>query len=98
LAQLKDLIVTGKARFLNGLYGDVSGNVLNYGVCNSSGNSSTKEATIVNGTFTLTTGSEVFITFTNRNIANNPTLNINGTGAKSIIFASGKQPSNGDGG
>jgi len=33
LAFLKDLIVTGAARVLNGIYGDLNGNVLNYGVC-----------------------------------------------------------------
>ena len=45
MAQLKDLIVTGAARILNGIHGDLSGNVLNYGVCNTGIGTTAKEVT-----------------------------------------------------
>ena len=45
MAQLKNLIVTGAARVLNNIYGDLSGNVLNYGVCGTGVGTTAKEVT-----------------------------------------------------
>lgn len=83
MAQLKDLLVTGAARVLNKIHGDLSGNVLNYGVCDTAVGTTAKTVT-TNGTFELIPGSEVAIKFTHGNSVANPTLNVNNTGAKAI--------------
>lgn len=66
--------------------------ITRYATCNTSGSTAAKTATINAGTFTLETGARVTVTFTNRNSALYPTLNINSTGAKSIRY----KTSNGD--
>lgn len=53
------------------------------GTCDTAAATAAKTAT-VSGTISLEVGTAVTITFTNTNTANNPTLNINSTGAKSI--------------
>ena len=91
MAQLKDLLVTGAARVLNKIHGDLSGNVLNYGVCNTGIGTIAKEVT-TNGTFELIPGSEVAVKFTYGNSVANPTLNVNNTGAKAIYLANASVP------
>ena len=91
MAQLKDLLVIGASRFLNTIYGDLSGNILNYGECSSTLGIQEKTVT-TNGTFELITGSEVTIKFINGNSAANPTLNVNGTGAKQIYLGGAVVP------
>lgn len=59
-----------------------------YCTCATAANTAAKIANLLNNSdnsFVLSTGITVHIKFTNSNTANNPTLNINGTGAKSII-------------
>ena len=54
-----------------------------------------KDVTLESGqTFTLATNAVVYIKFSNTNTATNPTLNINGTGAKPIYFGSTNIPAN----
>lgn len=55
-----------------------------YAVCNTSSAIQAKIATVQNESLTLKTGSTVAVYFVNANTAASPTLNINGTGAKSI--------------
>lgn len=56
-----------------------------YGTCDTAKDVAEKEATIQDSqAFTLFTGVTVHIKFTHHNTATNPTLNVNGTGAKSI--------------
>lgn len=56
-----------------------------YCTCTVEADTAAKTASITSGTFTLEAGAYVIVKFSNANIANNPTLNINGTGAKNIF-------------
>ena len=60
-------------------------NVLTYGECDTAAATAAKTATVAFGSFTLQTGATVAIKFTNSNTVANPTLNVNGTGAKAIM-------------
>ena len=54
----------------------------NFANCSTAASTAAKTVSITN--FKLTAGTEVFVTFTNTNTANSPTLNVSSTGAKSI--------------
>ena len=62
-----------------------------YATCSTAAGTVAKVASIVadgdstNTSFTLVQGVTVHVKFTNSNTASNPTLNINGTGAKAIM-------------
>lgn len=56
-----------------------------YATCSTADNVAAKVATLSAGTLTLTTGAAVAVTFQYGNHADNPTLNVSGTGAKDII-------------
>lgn len=61
-----------------------------YGVCSTSASTAAKTVTIdFSGTLTLFTGMSVRVKFSNANTAASPTLNVNGTGAKPILFGTG---------
>ena len=53
-----------------------------YGVCNTAANVAAK--TVSHSTFVLTNGVSISVKFVNSNTAENPTLNVNNTGAKAI--------------
>ena len=55
-----------------------------YGTCDTSASTAAKVVTAPN--YVLTKGSMVVVNFTTSNTANSPTLNVNGTGAKSIYY------------
>ena len=57
---------------------------LNYGTCSTAAGTAAKTVTIPG--FVLATGAEVTVSFTVTNKAANPTLNVNGTGAKPIQY------------
>lgn len=58
-----------------------------FGTCDTAADTAAKVVTIVGNTnWTLTTGSLITVKFTNTNSATSPTLNVNGTGAKSIYY------------
>jgi phage gp45-like len=58
-----------------------------YGTCDTAAGTAAKVITIQgNDNWALTTGSIVVVKFTNTNSASNVTLNVNGTGAKSIWY------------
>lgn len=55
-----------------------------YGTCATASATAAKVGTL--SAFTLKTGSRVTIKFTNKDTSTNPTLNVNGTGAKPIYY------------
>lgn len=57
----------------------------NYVICNSASSEQAKVVSLSN--FKLVEGVHIFVKFTNTNTASNPTLNVNGTGAKQIKFS-----------
>lgn len=64
-------------------------NIINigYGICSTAADIAAKEVTIINTEqWELVPGSEVTVKFDYTNTALNPTLNVNGTGAKSVIY------------
>ena len=56
-----------------------------YATCSTAAATAAKTANVTAGTFSLATGSVVYVKFTNSNTVANPTLNINSTGAKAIM-------------
>lgn len=63
----------------------VQGATINrYGVCSTAANTAAKTVNVSGGTFSLETGAQVVVKFNNVNTAENPTLNVNSTGAKGI--------------
>ena len=58
--------------------------------CTTASSTAEKTGDIKNGTFSLQQGAFVIVRFTNENTADNPTLNINSTGATSIYFKNSK--------
>ena len=74
------------ARNLEGISFDGTKNIHRYGACSTAAGTAAKAVTLSDSmTFTLATGASVFVKFTNSNTVANPTLNVNSTGAKSII-------------
>lgn len=73
------------ARNLEGISFDGTKNIHRYGECTTAAGTVAKTVTLSDSmVFTLATGASVFVNFTNPNTAENPTLNVNSTGAKSI--------------
>lgn len=63
------------------------------GTCSTAAGTAAKVVTLESGqTFTLANNAVAYVTFSNTNTAANPTLNINGTGAKPIYFSSAAIP------
>ena len=63
----------------------VTGATVNrYGTCSIAAGTAAKTVNITTGTFSLETGAKVTVYFSNKNTADNPTLNVNSTGAKRI--------------
>lgn len=65
----------------NGITGS---NINCYAECSTAAATVAKEATVLNGTFSLEKGATVFVKFAETNSASSPTLNINNTGAKAL--------------
>lgn len=60
-----------------------------YGTCSTAAATAAKVVTLSStGGWSLVAGATVCVKFTNTNTAQNPTLNVNGTGAKGIIYNS----------
>ena len=71
-------------RTIDGVNFDGSANIHHYGTCSTDAGTADKTVTLAN--FVLATGAEVTVRFTVTNTASNPTLNVNGTGAKAIQY------------
>lgn len=72
------------ARNINGLSVQGDADRTNYAVCSTSAATQAKTCTCAG--FVLTTGAEITVKFTSTNTQNNPTLNVNSTGAKPIYY------------
>lgn len=71
-------------RYINGSPFDGSGNVVSYAVCTTA--SATTAKTVSISRFSLATGSQVRVKFSNANTASAPTLNVGSTGAKRMSY------------
>ncbi len=72
------------ARTIDGVSFNGSAAVSHYGTCSTAAATAAKTVALTG--FTLVTGAVVFVRFTVTNTAANPTLNVNGTGAKAIQY------------
>ena len=81
-ARDRDITVTASST-VDGIEGT---NVNRLAACSSSAAAVNKTASIVSGSFHLVNGARVTILFAEANLADAPTLNVNGTGAKPIYF------------
>lgn len=71
---------------IDGVKPATTGTVINrYGKCSTAATTPAKSVSITTGVFNLEAGARVTVQFTNKNTANNPTLNVNGKGAKNIF-------------
>lgn len=69
---------------INGISFNGTYNVINYAICSTEADVS--EKTVTCSGFSLITGADITIKFMVTNTAANPTLNVNGTGAKPIYY------------
>lgn len=72
------------ARNINGMSVQGDADRVNYGVCSTAADTAAK--TVDCAGFTLITGAEITVKFTNTNSAAQPTLNVNNQGAKAIYY------------
>lgn len=72
------------ARNINGMLVQGDANRVNYGVCSTAATTAAK--TVDCAGFTLITGAEITVKFTNTNSAAQPTLNVNNQGARAIYY------------
>lgn len=73
-------------RYIDGVAFNGSANVTRYATCSTAAATAAKTASVTSGTFSLITGARVTVRFTYANTASSPTLNVGGTGAKSIYW------------
>ena len=71
-------------RTIDGVSFDGSANITHFGECSTDATTSAKVVSVPN--FVLATGAEVTVQFTVTNTAASPTLNVNNTGAKAIVY------------
>ncbi|MEI3172714.1 MAG: hypothetical protein V8S76_01235 [Lachnospiraceae bacterium] len=72
------------ARAIDGVNFDGSAAITHFGTCSTAAGTAAKVVSLTS--FTLVTGARITIKFTVTNTAANPTLNVNGTGAKPIVY------------
>lgn len=72
------------ARNINGMSIQGDANRVNYGTCSTA--AATVAKTVACAGFTLITGAEITVRFTVTNTASYPTLNVNNTGAKNMLY------------
>lgn len=72
------------ARTIDGVSFNGTANITHYGICETAAGTAAKVVSLTG--FTLATGARVMVKFTVTNTASSPTLNVNGTGAKSIMY------------
>ena len=84
-AHVKKADQLNTARNIDGVSFNGTANIHHYGECSTAAATAAKTVTLSNSmTFTLAAGAKVYVKFTNTNSVANPTLDVNGTGAKSI--------------
>lgn len=72
------------ARTVDGVSFNGTANITHFGVCTTQGNTNPKQVSCTG--FTLATGARIIVQFSETNTVVEPTLNVNGTGAKSIVY------------
>lgn len=72
------------ARAIDGVNFDGSAAITHYGTCSTTASTAAKTVALTN--FTLVTGARIAVKFTVTNTAASPTLNVNSTGAKAIMY------------
>ena len=72
------------ARTIDGVSFNGAANITHYGECSTAAATAAKTVSLTN--FSLATGARVIVKFTATNTASSPTLNVNGSGAKSIMY------------
>ena len=72
------------ARSIDGVSFNGTANITHYGSCSTTGSTAAKVVSCTG--FSLVTGARIVVKFTATNTAANPTLNVNGTGAKAIYY------------
>lgn len=72
------------ARTIDGVSFNGTANITHFGTCSTEAATAAKVVSVTG--FTLATGAEVTVQFTVTNTAASPTLNVNGTGAKAIVY------------
>jgi len=72
------------ARTIDGVSFNGSAAITHFGTCDTAAGTAAKTVALTG--FSLVTGARVFVKFTYANTAANPTLNVNSTGAKAIIY------------
>lgn len=72
------------ARAIDGVNFDGSAAITHFGTCSTAAGTAAKVVSLTS--FTLVTGARITIKFTVTNTAASPTLNVNGTGAKPIVY------------
>ena len=71
-------------RNIDGVQFDGSANIVHFGSCSTAAGTAAKVVSCTG--FVLTSGSRITVKFTTTNTAANPTLNVNSTGAKAIMY------------
>lgn len=75
------------ARYIDGITFNGASNIHHYGTCSTAAGTAAKTASVNGGNnFSLVTGAKIYIKFSAANTVDNPTLNINSTGAKNIYY------------
>ena len=72
------------AKAIDGVSFDGSSAIIHYGACSTEASSAAKTVACAN--FSLVTGAKIAVKFSITNTADNPTLNVNSTGAKAIRY------------
>lgn len=72
------------ARTIDGVSFNGTSNITHYGICSTASSTVNKVVDLTG--FSLTTGARIMVKFTVTNTASSPTLNVNSTGAKAIMY------------
>lgn len=80
------------ARYIDGVSFNGGADITHYGVCSTAAGTAAKVVSITG--FKLVTGATVKVRFSNANTASNATLNVTGTGAKTIKYKNAAMPAN----
>lgn len=80
----KEVAKLATAKNIDGVDFDGTADIVHYGVCETAAATAAKTVSITD--FKLVTGAVVRVKFTNANTASSPTLNVNSTGAKTIMY------------
>lgn len=86
MAQFNNITVNNNLKVLGKIYNNAPS--IGYGTCSTAAGTAQKIVTVETNWF-LNPGSLIVINFSNTNTQTSPTLNINGTGAKSIWYDNG---------